>query len=239
MSSHVSLQRRKFLLTSLLALPSLGILVHDLSAAQAAQLAAPELHDYTPSFFSSAEWAFMLAACDRLIPADGRGPGALETNVPVFIDQQLHGDLGHEIYLQGPFDTQAPKELGYQLPYTPQQIYQRGIALSNAHCRRHYQRDFHQLDAGTQDTVLQALQADGIHFAEGGEPALKASQFFAGMLSDAKNGYLSDPMYGGNKGMKAWIAIGFPGARASFLEWVTQHNVPYPLGPVSLGGLRA
>jgi hypothetical protein len=35
-----------------------------------------------------------------------------------------------------------------------------------------------------------------------------------------------DSMYGGNKGMKAWIAIGFPGARASFTEWVKQHNVP-------------
>ena len=46
-------------------------------------------------------------------------------------------------------------------------------------------------------------------------------------------------MYGGNKGMKAWIAIGFPGARASFTEWVKQHNVPYPLGPVSLLGESA
>jgi gluconate 2-dehydrogenase gamma chain len=38
--------------------------------------------------------------------------------------------------------------------------------------------------------------------------------------------------------MKAWIAIGFPGARASYVEWVTQHNVKYPLGPVSISGLR-
>jgi gluconate 2-dehydrogenase gamma chain len=87
--------------------------------------------------------------------------------------------------------------------------------------------------------VLKALQANEINFADSGEKALKASQFFGTLLSDSKNGYLSDPIYGGNKGMKAWIAIGFPGARASFLEWVTQHNVKYPLGPVSLTGLRA
>ncbi|MWL74804.1 gluconate 2-dehydrogenase subunit 3 family protein, partial [Escherichia coli] len=59
------------------------------------------------------------------------------------------------------------------------------------------------------------------------------------LLSDTKHGYLADPMYGGNKGMKAWIAIGFPGARASYLEWVKQHNIPYPLGPVSIKGERA
>ncbi len=83
------------------------------------------------------------------------------------------------------------------------------------------------------------MQGNDIDFAQFGEPALKGSQFFGEMLSDSKNGYLSDPIYGGNKGMKAWIAIGFPGARASFLEWVTQHNVKYPLGPVSLTGMRA
>jgi gluconate 2-dehydrogenase gamma chain len=46
-------------------------------------------------------------------------------------------------------------------------------------------------------------------------------------------------MYGGNKDMKAWVAIGFPGARAAYTEWVDQHNVKYPLGPVSVSGKRA
>ncbi|CAM2139037.1 gluconate 2-dehydrogenase subunit 3 family protein [Paraburkholderia tropica] len=239
MLSDISASRRKFLLTAVLALPTMGVFVNTLSAAEAAEMAAPDLKTYRPAFFSAEEWAFMLAACDRLIPADGRGPGALETNVPVFIDQQMHGDFGREIYLQGPFNTQAPKELGYQLPYTPQQIYQRGIKLTDAYCRQKYHKRFSELDAATQDVVLKALQDNDIHFADGGESALKASQFFGEMISDAKNGYLSDPMYGGNKGMKAWIAIGFPGARASFLEWVSQHNVKYPLGPVSLNGLRA
>jgi gluconate 2-dehydrogenase gamma chain len=239
MPSDIPTSRRKFLLSAVLALPTLGVMINTLSAAQAAEMAAPHLDAYRPEFFSAAEWAFILAACDRLIPADGRGPGALETNVPIFIDQQMHGDFGREIYLQGPFDVRAPAELGYQLPYTPQQIYQRGIKLTDAWCRQKYQKPFHDLDATTKDAVLKALQGNEINFAEGGENALKAAQFFSEVLSDSKNGYLADPMYGGNKGMKAWIAIGFPGARASFLEWVTQHNVKYPLGPVSLSGMRA
>jgi gluconate 2-dehydrogenase gamma chain len=231
--------RRKFLLSSLIALPTLGIAVKTLTASQAAELAAPDLDKYLPEFFSADEWKFVLAACDRLIPADGRGPGALETNVPVFIDQQMHGDFGSEIYLEGPFDIHAPKELGYQLPYTPQQIYRNGIKAADAWCRAHHGKPFCELDTAGKDAVLTALQNNEADFAAAGETTMKPSQFFGELSADSRNGYLSDPMYGGNKGMKAWIAIGFPGARASFVEWVTQHNVKYPLGPVSVRGDRA
>ncbi|SDR48921.1 gluconate 2-dehydrogenase gamma chain [Paraburkholderia fungorum] len=239
MSMVTSASRRKFLLSALVGLPALGIAVHTLSAPEAAEMAAPDLARYTPEFFSANEWSFILAACDRLIPADGRGPGALETNVPVFLDQQLRGELGHDVYLQGPFDVHAPATLGYQLPYTPQQIFQRGIKATDAWCMRQHGKRFSDLDTAGKDAALGSLQSNEVNFANLGEDALKASQFFAELLSDTKNGYLSDPIYGGNKGMKAWIAIGFPGARASYLEWVTQHNVKYPLGPVSLTGMRA
>jgi len=233
--------RRKFLLGSLLALPLGEMVFKGLTAAQAAEMAAPELADYQPIFFNSEEWQFILAACDNLIPAGGKGkaPGALETNVPIFIDQQMHSDLGEEIYMKGPFDSHAPATMGYQIPFRPQQIYKTGIKLTNQWCQQHYQKAFHQLAVQEKDSVLTQLQKNEIKFADLGEADLKASQFFSGLLSDTKHGYLSDPMYGGNKGMKAWIAIGFPGARASYLEWVKQHNIPYPLGPVSIKGERA
>ena len=32
---------------------------------------------YKPTFFNADEWAFVVAACDRLIPADEHGPGAV------------------------------------------------------------------------------------------------------------------------------------------------------------------
>lgn len=230
--------RRKFLLSSLIALPAMGIALNGLSAAAAAELAAPSLDSYSPIFFTAAEWTFILAACDRLIPADGRGPGALETNVPIFIDQQLAGDLGSEVYLEGPFDVNAPATLGYQLPFTAQQIYRQGIAALEGWCQAKYGQYFALLSLSDREQVLKQMQNGQVDFAAHGEPVLKAKLLFSELLNITRQGWLADPIYGGNKGMKAWIAIGFPGARASYLEWVAQHNVPYLLGPVSLTGQR-
>ncbi len=230
--------RRKFLLSSLIALPAMGITIKGLSAAVAAEMVAPSLESYTPTFFTPAEWTFVLAACDRLIPADGRGPGALETNVPIFIDQQLAGDLGNEIYLEGPFDLEAPATMGYQLPYRPQDIYRKGIAAVEGWCKATHGQPFALLELEKRDDVLKQLQGGQVDFVAQGETVLKSKLFFSELLNHTRQGWLADPIYGGNKGMKAWVAIGFPGARASYLEWVAQHNTPYPLGPVSLTGQR-
>jgi gluconate 2-dehydrogenase gamma chain len=236
-----SLSRRKFLVGALMALPLTELVLKGLTAAQAAEMAAPDLDQYQPLFFSGAEWQFILSAVDRLIPAGGSGkaPGGLETNVPIFIDQQLHSDFGQEMYMQAPFNPQAASSHGYQIPFYPQQIYQRGIALVQKCCQHQYRRPFSALSAAEQTSLLSALEHNNVNFADFGENDLQAKQLFSQLWADTKHGYLADPMYGGNKGMKAWIAIGFPGARASYLEWVKQHNIPYPLGPVSILGQQA
>jgi gluconate 2-dehydrogenase gamma chain len=236
MTDKFSLSRRSLLMATAVAVPLVAIPMYK---ARADGLEGVELHQYKPVFFSPAEWTFIMAACDRLIPADGRGPGALETNVPVFIDQQLHAGLGNDIYLQGPFKLDAPATLGFQMSYPPQKVYRIGVELAQRQCRQSHGKDFEQLSAEQRDAFLHTLEKNGVDFAALGEPGLKASQFFGQLLGDTKNGYLADPMYGGNKDMKAWVAIGFPGARAAYTEWVDQHNVKYPLGPVSLSGKRA
>lgn len=228
--------RRSFLKATAVAVPVAAIPLHEVRAKG---LEDVHLQHYKPVFFSAPEWAFIMAACDRLIPAEGKGPGALETNVPVFIDQQLHGGLGDDIYLQGPHNTDAPKTLGFQLPYAPQNIYRAGIRLTQQAANSLHGKPFERLSATEQDALLTALQKNEVDFAKLGEASLKAGQFFSQLLGDTKNGYLADPKYGGNKDMKAWVAIGFPGARAQYTEWVDQHNVQYPLGPVSLSGKRA
>ncbi|MCQ1768492.1 gluconate 2-dehydrogenase subunit 3 family protein [Neorhizobium galegae] len=209
------------------------------AASDILRQAAPELHSYQPSFFTEDEFRTLSAMVDRFIPAGDEGPGALETNVPIFLDLQVGGDYGHEIYLEGPFVKDPSPLMGYQLPYLPSDIYRKGLAIFSAEAKKIYGKDFADLTDAQKDEFLTACEKGKIDFAAHGEEYLTSSGFFGHVLGDTKNGYLADPMYGGNKGMGAWAMIGYPGARASFREWVKQHNVPYPLGPVSVMGERA
>ena len=90
---------------------------------------------------------------------------------------------------------------------------------------------FADLAPAKQDAVLTDLQRGNIQFED-----VSAVTFFEFLLANTKEGYFADPQYGGNHRMQAWVYIGFPGARASFREWVGQYDKPYPLGPVSISG---
>lgn len=197
---------------------------------------AEPLTSYRPTFLSAAEWAFVMAATARLIPSSGDGPGALEARVPVFIDLQLAGDFGQasDLYMEGPFSPDANPLYGYQSPLTPAEIYRGGIRALDGWCRDTHNAAFAHLDAGTQDAALTALEKGDVPL----DPSLR--DFFTLLLQNTKEGYFADPMYGGNYRMAAWVYIGFPGARANFLEWTDPKldGVPYPLGPVSISGER-
>ena len=176
---------------------------------------------------------FINAACARLIPDDESGPGAVETGVPEFIDRQLEGAFGHAArwYTQGPFISAAP-EFGHQGKATPREIYRAGIAALDDHCRKNFSgKNFAGCDASIQDQVLKDIESGEITFE-----AVAGKTFFMWLLQNANEGYLSDPIHGGNKDMGAWKMIGFPGARADFADWVRRHGEQYPLGPVGVAG---
>ncbi|WP_110687577.1 gluconate 2-dehydrogenase subunit 3 family protein [Salinicola aestuarinus] len=226
--------RRDFIKGSLMMIPAVTV-GSGVSLTAAADEPPPNLADYTPTFFDAEEWQFVMAACDRLIPSDGAGPGALETNVPIFIDKQMEGKFGHaaDWYMKGPFTEDASPLFGYQSSLTPREVYRKGIAATRRHCQDALGEDFRGLDAAGQDRVLTQLEQGALEFDE-----VSASQFFAFLLQNTKEGYFADPIHGGNKHMAAWKFIGFPGARAAYREWVDQHDRAYPLGPVSLTGER-
>lgn len=231
MASDSRLSRRSFLMTTAITVSAAGIS----GTAVASTPAAPDLETYAPKAFSTAEWRFLKAACDRLIPDDESGPGALAANVPIFIDRQIDGDFGHarDWYMRPPFAEKPSPLMGYQLPLTPAEVYHKGIAATDAHCKTAYGKDFASLDAKDRDAVLTGLQKGTIVLDE-----VSGTQFFAFLLQNTKEGFFADPIHGGNKHMIGWLMIGFPGARGSYLEWVEQHNKPYPLGPVSISGER-
>jgi hypothetical protein len=224
--------RRSFLLAS-----GAGVALGSVAMTFHANSKEPEvrLDQYKPEYFTQDEWSFVLAATARLIPSEGEGPGALEAHVPVFIDRQLKGEYGSakDWYMVGPHDPSAAPDRGWQTPLNPAQLYRKAIAAFNAWCQSRWSKDFKDLAHEQQDEALTALQK--------GEAKLdpELSIFFSTLLANTKEGYFADPVHGGNHGMQSWTYIGFPGARASFREWVDQHNVKYPLGPVSIKGERA
>jgi gluconate 2-dehydrogenase gamma chain len=188
---------------------------------------------YAPTYFSSAEWAFINTAVARLIPSEGPGPGGVDAGVPEFIDRQMELPYGHGayFYLKGPFLENSPPTLGYQLRYTPREIYRLGIAAANSATRESRSKDFAQLSTAEQDHFLATIEKGEVTFA-----TVPATVFFAQLLANTKEGFFSDPLYGGNRGMVAWKWIGFPGARADFTDWIDQAGRRYPYGAVSISG---
>jgi len=233
MKTKDGIGRRHFLFRA--AVPVAAVNVFGAVASPTDVMAASN-PSYKPSFFSTEEWSFINAVVDRLVPAGGKGPGGVEAGVPEFIDRQMEMPYGHggTTYMQGPFQRDLPATLGYQLPYTPRDLYRKGIASADKACRAAHGMPFHLLAIEQQDAFLGLMEKGGIGEAE---PPLAA--VFAQLLENTHEGYFADPMYGGNRDMGAWKSIGFPGARADFTDWLDQPGKPYPFGPVSINGRRS
>ncbi|SAK97695.1 gluconate 2-dehydrogenase (acceptor) [Caballeronia temeraria] len=186
---------------------------------------------YRPRYFNAAEWDTLTALVDRLIPADGTGPGALQAGVPQFIDMQMDQPWGHGHlwYMQGPFAPDADPLFGYQQPYAPRDLYR--IALSgvdDATKRAHNDKLPKSLDAARRDALLRQMESNELDIGK-----VHSGVFFGLLLQNTYEGYFCDPVHGGNRNMAAWEMIGFPGARADYMDWVRQYGAKYPLPPVS------
>ncbi len=185
-------------------------------------------------FFTPEEGAFIEALVDRLIPADDDVPGAKWSGVAVYIDRQLAGPYGtsEALYMRPPFHEGTPMQ-GPQSPLTPAQRYRQSIAA----LRRHVVQAFagkrvEELSETQRDALLAGLEKEQVKW-EGG-PSARA--FFDLLWKDTKEGFLADPVYGGNRDMVSWKMIGFPGARYDYSDWIGRHNEKYPRPPVSIGG---
>src|SRR6516165_9162962 len=87
-------------------------------------------------FLNAEEATFIEAAVARLIPADDQWPGAAEAGVPNYIDKQLNGawGAGERLYRSGPWQAGTPSQ-GYQLPFTPAELFRNAIAAINGELR--------------------------------------------------------------------------------------------------------
>src|SRR5712664_373106 len=199
------------------------------SPAKTANSAEPPKTTYL--YFNTAEVLFIEAACERLIPADESGPGALGAGVPNYLDKQLGGawGAGERLYRSGPWQQGTPSQ-GYQLPFTPAELFHTALRAIDTELK---DRTFKDLPPEEQDAYLKSLEAGGKDL-----DAVPSAVFFQMLLQMTVEGFFSDPVYGGNKNMVAWKMIGFPGAYASYYDLIDKHGVKLEREPMSLASDR-
>jgi gluconate 2-dehydrogenase gamma chain len=225
-----------------IVLTALGLLFASTSASVAAVIrgvlpfsskAAPPPR-VTPGpwrYFTPDEGVTIEALVDRLIPADAETPSGKDLGCGVYIDAQLAGPYGsyEGFYMSGPFHA-GTKQQGIQSPTTPAEQYRNGLAALDRYCRTNDKNGFAALTDARKDEIIGALESGKIDL-DGG---VDAKKFFKLLLTDTQNGFLADPIYGGNRNMAGWKMIGFPGARYDYRDWVDRHNERYPYPPIGI-----
>src|SRR5262249_8887377 len=141
------------------------------------------------------------AIVDRIIPPDSETPGGKDAGCAVFIDRQLKGPYGSAagLYMLGPF-IKGTKEQGPQSPLTPAEFYRKALAALDKHCKaKEGGKAFDQLSTEQQDDTLKRIESGEIKF-----DGVDAQGFFEALLKDVPEGFLSDPIHGGNRDMVGW-----------------------------------
>jgi len=183
-------------------------------------------------FLSETQAALVGAIFDRLIPADDVSIGAVAAGCVTFLDHQLAGPYGKgsSRYSLGPFQRGTPEQ-GDQTPMGPAAYYQRGLGELEDCAKATYGKTFTELAAAQQDAFLESMEAGKARFR-----SIPSDTLFALLIQNVKEGFLADPIYGGNKDMVGWKMIGFPGARYDYRAYVDRKGQALDLAPISLIG---
>ncbi len=220
---------RRSLLNAALLLPAAGML-----GCNSPVSSHSEGHEGSPApqFFTPEERVFVEAATERLIPDEEDGLGARGAAVAVFIDRQLAGPYGRadKWYMQGPWAKGIPEQ-GYQLKLTPGELYQTAIRDVNAWCQKNHGKSFALLPEAEQDEVLHGLESGVIELTD-----VPAKVFFTMLWNNTVEGFLADPMYGGNRNFTGWKLVGFPGPRYNYVSEIEQYGKPYTQPTVGILG---
>jgi len=165
-------------------------------------------------FFDPPGAQIIEAACERLIPADASGPGALAAGVPRYLDQQLSSawGAGERTFREGPWQpgTGPPHR---SMTATPAQIFRAALSVMRRAVQAPgtpYGAPFNELSTNAQDAYLRMLEAGQVPL--GGVPS---ALFFEMLLMLTVEGFFSDPRYGSIRDRVAWRLYGFPGACAT------------------------
>lgn len=198
-------------------------------------------------FFDDAEWQLLEAATARIIPTDD-DPGAREANVVRFIDRYLSG-TGY-IYASadgtGFLRLEGKEAEAWQTRVAAlQRRYREGVRALDQLSRDMFGTSFTELDPERQDDVLVALSGwpkpdnvditpmvEGVGARPGAGGAPPSNQpipddeldFFPMLVLHTRQGFYSDPVYGGNQDHIGWDIIGFPGPKSLALTQTGQYS---------------
>lgn len=183
------------------------------------------------AFFTSAEFEIAGALADRLIPADDLSIGGKEAGCATFIDRQLAGDYGRgaTLYRLGRFVKGTPEQ-GPQSPLTPADRWRQGLTAIDAYARKQFAKHFVELDASQQDDMLRGMESGQLKLGAD----VETKELFEQILANVREGFLADPIYGGNKDMASWKMLGFPGARYDFRDVIAKKGQKLQIIPTSL-----
>jgi len=190
------------------------------AAAAAKPPAPPPQSPDARLLLNETEFAFVAAVVDTLIPVDELSPSGSDCGCAVYIDRALASAWGGgaKMYRAGPYFKGKPEQ-GYQLPLSPAEFVQAGIAAANAWTRKTYGKDFDRLDAGKRIEALKAMQEGKAEFENFSSRAL-----FARLYAMTMEGFFGDPIYGGNRNMASWKMLGFPGLPATYAHLIDAYR---------------
>lgn len=181
----------------------------------------------TKLFFTDHEWETIEAAAARIIPTDN-DPGAKEARVIVFIDRYISGidyvyaaaDGSGFLRMSGR-DATAARSSNEIF----KAMYREGVKELDHLADEFGSKNFKESSAETQDRILEKLsdrpKPEPIRFdihevyysrLQGNTDQDKT--FFDTLCLHVRQGFYSDPVYGGNKDQIGWKVIGFPGPKS-------------------------
>ncbi|MGF7187300.1 gluconate 2-dehydrogenase gamma chain [Robbsia andropogonis] len=180
-------------------------------------------------FFTAGEAKLVAALSDRIIPADELSIGGKEAGCAVFIDAQLAGAYGKGsyLYLDGPLKQGLP-QAGPQFKEGPAARWRAGLAAFDSAVKAKSGKPFVALTPAEQDMMIGQWEAGTLPMS-----GVDAKQFFNLVLWNVREGYFSDPIYGGNKNMAGWKMLGFPGAQYDFRDYIDKPGQKLDIKPVS------
>jgi len=217
-----TIERRRFLLGAGLAGTAVAAGLAPPVPAQAQAAAAPAANTEPQTYLvlTATEADFLAATADAMILADELSPSGSDCGIVTFIDRQLASAWGGgaKMYRGGPFLKGKPEQ-GYQLPLTPREFFQVGIAAANAWSRNTYGKEFDRLAAADRVAALKAMEDGKAEFR-----GFSSRGFFGQLLAITMQGFFADPVYGGNRDKASWKMLGFPGLPATYADKIDAYR---------------